>query len=172
MLRFAPLAALLIATPAVAQDQSAGGSISGTLGQDSVSWTVTAPLENSDLAPSDWSDAEDGHSVRIVGFPSQSAEAGADAMILEFTTEGTPSDAGVSEAAVEYHASGETEPLMASTQNIDLTLSSMEREGDTLAVSGSVVATMTPGGSDDLIIDAQGAQTFDGNFQATVPMSD
>ncbi len=158
------LFAVLLAAPAAAQDS--GGTISGTLDLEPVVWSVASA--EGELSSS-WIPTETARLVRLVGIARQSGESGfTDALIITFRAAGNPAEPDVEEPRVAYVRAGSDETWIAEGENIDLSVEAMEVEEDTMAVAGSFVAQMTPGGTEGLVERDADLVTVDGNFQATL----
>ena len=160
------LATLLAALPAplVAQ-QEAAGSITGTLDLDNAVWYVKG---GSQEPGSQWRDTADGRLVRLVGYPDQDPEGIGGAIAIDFEAAGNPRDLNPQNVEVTYYPEGGDTTFHADNENVDLTLTALTVQGDEMALAGDVVATMTPGGAERLVIDAEEDITVDGNFQATL----
>lgn len=157
------LAAALIATATAAPAQDSAGTITGRLDTDPVTFQLDAADGD---AASGWRSAEDGRVLHLVGTRSDGALG--DTLTVEIVTDGTGTPSDV-EATVTYRPAGDGSALTAAGQNADLTVNALNVQGDEIAINGDLVATMTPGGSDDLIVDpGPDAMVFDGNFQATL----
>ena len=167
-MRFAAALAFgLIAAAALAQDVH--GTISGTLDLEEVEWTI---LEGEDFPAPTWSDTPDGIEVELYGYAQSETPARDNAIAVTFTVPSVTTEAVAMDPQVAL-ARSEGQDLVASGENIDLQLSIFSFEGDRLTVAGDLFATMTPGGSDRLVIDSGAdAATFDGDFQATITASD
>ncbi|MDF0600691.1 hypothetical protein P1J78_08115 [Psychromarinibacter sp. C21-152] len=165
---FAATAALALAATAPLAQQTAS-SITGTLGLDAAQWRLTAP---DDGPQSGWRETETGRVLHMVGRPFEGAGDDDDLLSITIRTTGG-GDAVAAEAVEIRYAPADGPEVMASGPNADLTLTAFDLSDDELAVSGDLVATMTPGGADELIVEpGEDAVTFDGNFQATLIRQD
>ncbi|SRR6056297_473335 len=158
------LLAALFAAPVAAQDS--GGTISGTLNLEPVVWSVASA--DGELSSS-WVPTETARLVRLVGIARQSGESGfTDALIITFRAAGNPAEPDVEEPRVAYFRAGSDQTWIAEGENIDLSVESLEVQEGTMAVAGSFVAQMTPGGTEGLVESDADLVTVDGNFQATL----
>ena len=160
--------ALALALPAGLAAQTATGTLTGTLGLDPANWTI---LANAEVPTSNWKEVEAGYRMTVIGYPETERPSPDNAMTITFTADSGAVEPAAENARVELARSGAA-PLVATGQNIDLSLTAFEVEGDDIAIAGNLVAAMTPGGSEDLVADGQNVLTFDGNFQATIPQAE
>lgn len=158
--------AILAAAPAIAQQSR--GTITGTLDLDEAAWTV-APAASG--ASTGWNETEAGREVRIVARPrgSTSEESVGNILTISMTAVGNAVEAEAADIRVTYIDSKGQE-LTAEGPNVELSLTALAEEGDELAVAGDLVATLTPGQGDGIVLraDAGDGAVFDGNFQATI----
>lgn len=156
------------ALPAAAQQDlsPSAGTITGTLQLDDAVWHVVA---GDGPDGSGWTATETGREVRIVGAPRESiAGTPVDTLHVSFTAAGNPTEPVVKDARVEFRAAGEDAVWVAEQPNVLVEVNAIEVGGGEMAIAGDIVARMTPGGSDNLVIDTDDLVTFDGNFQATL----
>ena len=153
-------AAMALPTPAVAQ--TVAGTVSGRLDGDPASWSI---LDGEDVETG-WQDVEGGARVTLDAYPEATQIDRADRLRIVFTAAGTAEEREAQEIEVTF-STGDTQ-MIAAGQNVDLSLNGVEIEGDSLVVSGNVTATLSEGGSKDLLIGEDRGTTIDGNFQATV----
>lgn len=162
-------AALLILPPSV-HAQSSSGTITGAYDADDATWTIA---ENGEGFPaSGWIDREDGLNITLVGRPGPNGLGDGGTLVMEFTMDGTPQELRVVEPTVWMATSDEGDPLMAGPENIDLSVTALERGGDEVAIAGDIVAALSPGGSGELTIQSEETVVIDGNFQATLARLD
>ena len=167
-MRFAATLALGL-FPAAALAQDVHGTISGTLDLEEVEWTI---LEGENLPAPAWSETPDGIEVDLYAYAQSETPTRDNAIAVTFTVTGDPTEAAARDPQVTLARPGGRD-LMANGENIDLQLNSFSFQGDRLAVTGDLFATMTPGGSEGLIVDSGAdAATFDGDFQATINASE
>ncbi|SFQ15443.1 hypothetical protein [Tranquillimonas alkanivorans] len=166
------LALALTAAPLAAQDEDIGGpvdtasgTVTGTLNFEDVAWSVTS---EDILGGSRWQDADSGRLVRIVATPERDHEGRGGALMIEFVAAGGPAAYGVAQPQVSFQPEGADDVWTAGPENVDLIVEALTVEGDEMALGGSIFATMVPGGSDELIIEAEDSLRLDGNFQATI----
>ena len=143
-------AALLMLPSALLAQPEARGTISGTLALDDAVWDV----DGEDTAiDSRWREKGTGRVVRIVGFPEQTPEAedgqpGSDGMlVIEFALAGNPTESEVRSPRATHHVPGGGQ-IHADEVDIDLSPTALAVEGESMALSGDVVAAMTPGGKE------------------------
>jgi hypothetical protein len=170
----ATAAACLLALPAAAQESS--GTITGLWNADDAVWTIGAP-EGGDLPQSGWRETEDGIEVTMTGLPGPAQTARAEdsydgAIVVTFTLEGQPQELAHAEPTVMLVNDEIEEEMLAHPINIDLQITAAEMTGEDLAIAGDLVATLTPGGMENLAIDAENAVLIDGNFQGTLVRKD
>jgi hypothetical protein len=158
--------AALLLLPAVGPAQTSSGTISGTYNADDAVWTVAEGGEG--VPASGWTDLEDGLAVTLVGSPGQAEAGGGGTLVLEFTLHGGPQELRVVEPTVWMATVGEGERLMAGSENIDLSVTALERSGDEIAIAGDIVAGLSRGATEELTIDNEDVVLVDGNFQATL----
>ena len=163
--RTALAAALALAGPAFAQEaQTASGTITGTIDLDDARWVLSAPES---AEGSTWRDRGGTTEVRLVGRPEPGATRDSGRLVLTFTADTGVQAAEVQDARATFRRDGQR--YAAEGANLDLTLSALEPEGQDVAVAGSFVARLAPGGATgDLRIETEGP-VIDGNFQGTVP---
>ncbi len=165
-MRLAPIALISILAPLAATAQVAG-TITGTIeGEDAV-WQI--PSEG-DVPLSFFEQSEDGYAVTIRGYPNSEPEDESGMIEISFFASGTIQEPEVRSPRVTV--SGGDPVLEATDENVDLILEAFEVEDTDLAIAGSLVTTLTPGGADTLVIDAPEAVTIDGNFQGTIPRAE
>ncbi|MFW5641160.1 MAG: hypothetical protein ACOCTP_01745 [Roseicyclus sp.] len=163
-------ATALLLSPLAGLAQTGSGTISGTYNADDAAWTLA---EGGDGVPrTGWTDLEDGLGVTLVGSPVPNEAGGGGTLVLEFDLQGAPQELRVSEPSVWMVAVGQDERLMAGPENIDLSVTALERDGDEIVISGNIVAGLSPGGAGELTIDNDDAVLIDGNFQATLTRLD
>ncbi|MEY8838828.1 hypothetical protein AB9K41_07325 [Cribrihabitans sp. XS_ASV171] len=156
----------LLAVPALAQ-QDSSGTISGTFDAADTVWSIEEPGREG-LPDSGWSMTDGPIEVTLSAIPDKAEMGLHGVLVVEFTLAEAPgADAGA-DASVRLMDSERGQDLRAGPENIDIALTTVEREGDSLILAGDLVATMTPGGSDGLVLDDQSARLLDGNFQATL----
>lgn len=164
----AALAALFVATVATAQEGAnpGSGSVTGTLDTDPARWIV---IGHADGDGSTWHEDGGRDVVRLVAAPQDAPgnTSGPGALTLAFTAQSGATEPEIVEAQITYRGDGRD--FVASGENVDLSLTALAAQGGDIAVTGSFVATLTPGGATGLIITAEAGQVIDGNFQATVP---
>ncbi|MEO0703795.1 MAG: hypothetical protein AAFY80_16785 [Pseudomonadota bacterium] len=162
MKHLAPAFALcLTATPVAAQDGT--GSITGTLDFDPARWVVASA---GDGPTSGWSEDAAGTDIRLVGTPEALGEGGPGTLTIEMDVQAGAIEARAQDVRIELQRGDGT--LVATSENIDLSLTAFQAEGEDLAIAGNIVATLTPDPTADVVIDADAAVTLDGNFQATI----
>lgn len=130
----------------------------------------TAPILDGSDRETGWQETDGGIAVTLDAFPEATPPSEDERLRLELMLEGTARAPQIASAKVSV--AGPDGPLPASGQNVGISLTTMEIEGDSLVLSGNVVATMVEGGSDELVIGGEGATTIDGNLQATVLRAD
>lgn len=156
---------ILTATTLAAQDS---GSITGTLDLEPARWT----LSGGDAVPdSTWSDTEDGIRFVLHAYPQAEPDSVEDSIEIAFFARGMSTEADVTDSAVHLQRIVQGQTLIAASENIDITLETLVRQGDRIVIAGSLVAVMTPGGTSGLAVSPENDVTFDGNFQATVDRS-
>ncbi len=160
----APILAAFVplAVPTALLAQEVVGTISGTIDGTPASWSVQDGPERE----TGWQDTDTGFAVTLDAFPEATPPTEDELLRITFATAGTARDPVIDTAEASLATPDGT--LQASGQNVDMTLTTVEVEGDSLVLSGNVVATIVPGGSDELLINPENGSTIDGNFQATV----
>jgi hypothetical protein len=139
-------------------------------------WTVASPGTDA-LPQSGWRETEGGIEVTMVGLPGP-AEVGRNdgphdnALVVTFTLEGQPQALTVTEPTVMLQSDREGAELLAHPVNIDLMVTAAEMTGEDLALAGDLLATLTPGGLENLTIESEDAVLIDTNFQATLVRTD
>jgi len=161
-LRLALPLALIAAAPAFAQEGA--GTVTGTLDLNDARWVVAGA--GADPA-STWREADGVYEIRLVATPEAGGPADSGSLTIDITAEAGATEAEVVSARVAMQ--GEGRNYIAEGENVDLSLTAVEPEGSDIAIAGSVVATMTPGGARGLVVETETGRTLDGNFQATVP---
>lgn len=169
MLRSGFLVLLILPAGAVAQQSS--GTITGAYNADDAVWTVAEAGEDG-FPASGWVDREDGLQVTLVGSPAPDGLFEEGTLVMRFTMTGAPEDLRVVEPSVTMVTAGSGEDLVAGSENIDLSVTALERNDEDMAIAGDLVATLTPGGTGELTIDSEDAVLIDGNFQATLTRLD
>lgn len=170
MTRLLATAAIALAMPAHAQES--GGTITGLYNADEAVWTIGSP-DAEDIPASGWRDVEEGLAVTLVGMPGPAEVGGDDSsfdrtLVVTFTLEGQPQELNVTEPKVWMVSDAHEERMVAQPINIDLSVTAAEMTGEDLAVAGDLVATLTPGGLENVTIQSEDAVLIDGNFQATL----
>ncbi|MDG4650583.1 hypothetical protein P6F26_19240 [Roseibacterium sp. SDUM158017] len=164
---------LAASLPALAQSS---GTITGAYNADDAVWTVVSPGTES-LPESGWRATGDDIEVTLVGEPG-SAGAGADGgpfdhiLVVTFTLEGLAQDMRVADPGVMMVSGAQQEPMLAHPENIELSLTAVERTGSGLTIAGDLIARVTPGGLPNNGLDAEDTILIDGNFQATLERLD
>jgi len=162
--------AVMATAPALGQEVASpletGGTISGTLDLEPAVWSVASV--DGELASS-WAPTSTARLVRLVGIARQSGESGlTDSLIITFRAAGNPAEPDVQDPLVAYFPAGSDRTWMAEGENVDLSVEALEVSGESMAVAGSFVALMTPGGTEGLVEEDADLVTVDGNFQATL----
>lgn len=163
--------ALIILPAAAALAQGSSGTITGAYNADDAAWTV-AEGGDGGFPASGWVDREDGLNVTLVGSPGPGGLSETGTLVMRFSMTGAPQELRAVEPSVSMVTAGDAESLVAGSENIDLTVTALERNDETLSIAGDVVATLTPGGTGELTIDNEDAILIDGNFQATLTRLD
>jgi hypothetical protein len=166
-------AALLAGTAAWAQSS---GTITGRYDADNAVWTIGSP-DAGDLPESGWRNVEDGIEVTMVGLPGpvelqREAQSYDGALVITFTLEGQPQELAWRDATVMMVSDAHEEEMLAHPINIDLQVTAAEMTGEDLAIAGDIVATLTPGGLENLTIESEDAVLIDANFQGTLTRRD
>lgn len=153
--------AAMLAAPVVAQQTS--GSITATVDLEERAWSVGA--SESDAVQSGWRPQNGAVRVTLVGGSGMKKDG---AMTMEFVVESPDTEARGDELTVTLPQEA-GEPLVATPENSNLTITAVHRQGGEMVVSGDFSGVMVPGGAEQLVqADAEGAVAIDGNFQATV----
>lgn len=155
----AGLAACLSASSVAAQ--KAAGTITGTLALESAAWYVDQEGE------SEWSWQGNSFAAEIVGEPKTGANGGSGALTIAFVAAGNPTELEVADFVISLELNGQE--LTSGPENVDLSLSALEVEEDSLVAAGSFAGQLAPedGGSPDAE-----PITIDGNFQVTLRQPD
>lgn len=162
MILRASLIAAAFALPTFALAQTVAGTVSGQLDGDSASWSIL----DGDETETGWQDMEDGVRVTLDAYPEATETSEDDRLQIVFTAVGTAEEREAQDIEITL-SSGDAQ-VMATGQNVDLSVNDVEIEGDSLVVSGNIAATLTEGGSEELLIASGEGTTVNGNFQATV----
>jgi hypothetical protein len=159
-------AALLPAGQALSQDSSPGaGTISGQLNYDDALWYI----DGAESSNSGWRAIDGGYVVTLdASARAEETPTDAGALTVEITMTGGGAELEADGARISYIPPGGGETLMASDENVDISVEAFQVQGESLTMTASFVATLTPGGADGLVLDPENGVLIEGDLQTTL----